>query len=183
MRGRLGLDALDDGTDLRRVEADGPEREAQRQVQLRLVRRPEVVARHLAEENALGLVRRREAPPPGKDPVRLRPVEVAEEPLAETHPLVRVVAARGRIVAQPGIPDQPVAHVEPEAGDSRIEPVAADRLELASHRRVAPVEVRLLDGNECRYHWPVRSSSVHAGPPKRERQLFGAPPGAPAAHV
>ena len=39
--------------------------------------------------------------------------------------------------------------------------------------------------NECRYHWPVRSSYVHAGPTAEnaETQSFGGPPSIPSRHT
>ncbi len=38
--------------------------------------------------------------------------------------------------------------------------------------------------NEWRYHWPVGSSHVHAGPPNTESQLLGGEPsGCGSAHV
>ena len=40
--------------------------------------------------------------------------------------------------------------------------------------------------NECRYHWPVCSSNVHAGPTASNAEtqsLGGPPPGAPSRHT
>ena len=49
----------------------------------------------------------------------------------------------GRVVAQLAVLVERMAHVDPEAGDTALEPEAQDVLELRMHLRVPPVEVRL----------------------------------------
>ncbi len=76
--------------------------------------------------------------------MHLGPVRVVHGPLAEHPHVERVVVGRGRVVAQLGVLDDDVAHVDAEAVDAAVEPEPEDAVEGVAHLVVPPVQVGLL---------------------------------------
>jgi hypothetical protein len=120
--------------------------------------------------------------------VHLGPVGVELGPLAERpdHPVV--VLGRRWVVAQLGVLDDHVAHVDAEAGDITVEPEAQDVVERGADIVVPPVEVGLL-GDEVvqvvltarRIEGPRRPSEA-ADPVVRRRAVrLGVGPHVPVA--
>ena len=76
--------------------------------------------------------------------------------------------------------DHAVGHVDAEAVDAQVQPEPQDRAELVADRRVVPVEVGLLGGEQVQVPLAVRARRVQAGPPKMDSQsLGGSSPSAP----
>ena len=77
--------------------------------------------------------------------MHLGPVAVVDRLLPEQLHVERIVVGRGRVVAQLGVLDDQVAHVDAEAVDAAVEPEPQDVVELVAHVLVPPVQVGLLD--------------------------------------
>jgi hypothetical protein len=59
-------------------------------------------------------------------------------------------------------------HIDPETVDAAVQPVPQDRVELGEHLLVAPVEVRLLGGEQVEVPLPVRDSRPRAAAEDRQ---------------
>jgi len=96
---------------------------------------------------------------------RPRIVERRAEPGVRVH---RGVRHRDRF-------DQAVGHVDPEAVDAAIEPEGQDVVEELRHRRVGPVEVRLLGGEQVQVplFGPVRTGQAFPGRTTEHRAPVG----------
>ncbi len=97
----------------------------------------------LADEQALRVVVPGDGAPTPQDVVRLGPVGVVDR--FHPHELLveGVVGRRGRVVAQLGVLDHHVAHVDAEARHAAVPPEPHDVVELAAHVLAPPVQVRL----------------------------------------
>ncbi len=69
----------------------------------------------------------------------------------------------GAEVGQTGRLDQAVGHVDAEAVDAHVQPEAQDGAELVADRRVFPIEVGLLGGEEVQV--PLAGGAVGLGDP------------------
>ena len=83
--------------------------------------------------------------------------------------------ARGRVVAQLGVLQQPVDRVEPEAVDAALEPEPDHVLHRRHHLGVAPVEVGLLGVEGVQVPAPAARSRLHAGPPNADDPVVRRP--------
>ena len=101
-------------------------------------------------------------PPPSDDIVDLGPVAVVDGSLPEELRLEVVVRGGWRVVPELGVLDDDVAHVDPEAGHTPVEPEPEDRVESGPDLLVPPIEIRLLGRDDC-----AGSTDRCAGPASR----------------
>ena len=82
--------------------------------------------------------------PASDDVVDLGPVAVVDRPLPEELGLEVILVGGGWVVAQLGVLDDDVAHVDPKPRHAAVEPEPEDGVEFRPDLLVPPIEIRLL---------------------------------------
>ena len=129
----------------------------------------------LAEQDPVTGVGVDEAPPAPMHLVYV--VDVEGVPLLHAR-IARHVGRRAvapRVVAQVGVFEEPVSHVDAKAVDVAVEPESDDVIEIVGDGRLPPIQVRLLGGEEVEVPLPAGVVSGPRRPPEHRQPVVRRP--------